>query len=153
MSAINKLKSKLTATRKDAWSAFKGGLKIKGYEYYQPPAAVKYRYPAPGSCALDETDKFNLYKADWKMPFRTSQFNIQKIEHTYHDDDPREAMTYVSHDTGLDANRARHGLYDQAILDEATPVLKENAKIGIHDGDVHSEELRSELWAGFERQE
>jgi len=38
-------------------------------------------------------------------------------------------------------------------LNEATPFLKENAKIGIRDGDVHGEELRSELWAGFERQE
>ena len=112
MSAINKLKNRLSSTRKEVWSAFKGGLKIKGYEYYQPPAAVKYRYPAPGSCALDETDKFNMYKSDWKQPFRTSEYNIQKINLTYHDDDPREAMTYVSDIPKLDGSRPRHGVYD-----------------------------------------
>ena len=102
---------------------------------------------------MDETDKFNLYKADWKMPFRTSQFNIQKTELRYHDDDPKEAMTYISHENKLDGSRARHGQYDQAILNEAEPFLKENAQIGLHSGDVHGDDLRNELWAGFERQE
>jgi len=40
---------KITKQRTELWNAFKGGLKIKGYEYYQPPAEIKYRYPAPGS--------------------------------------------------------------------------------------------------------
>ena len=31
--------------------------------------------------------------------------------------------------------------------------MKENVKVGMHDGDVHSEAHRNELWAGFERQE
>jgi len=84
------------------------------------------------------------------MPFRTSQFNIQKTEFKYHDDDPREAMTYVSDIPKLDAKRARHGSYDQAILDEATPILKENAKHNLYEGDIHGEEVRNELWASFD---
>lgn len=69
---VDRVLNKITKARPEMWSAFKGTFKIKGYEYYQPPAEIKYRYPAPGSCAIDETDKFNLYKQDWKKPFRTS---------------------------------------------------------------------------------
>lgn len=39
--------------RSDAWVAFKRSISITGYKYYVPPPEVKYRYPAPGSCALD----------------------------------------------------------------------------------------------------
>lgn len=56
--------------RADAWDAFKKALSITGYKYYVPPAEVKYRYPAPGSCALDVEDHPNLYKNNWKTPFR-----------------------------------------------------------------------------------
>lgn len=84
------------------------------------------------------------------MPFRTSAFNIQKTELTYHDDDPREAMTYVSDIPQLDGKRARHGEYDQAILDEARPIWKENVKQNLYEGDVFSEQVRNELWASFD---
>ena len=75
--------------RRDAWAAFKTGLQIKGYKYYQPPEQIKYRYPAPGSCPLDVADHPNLYKNDWKTPFRNSDYNIQKVEWSYDDDDLR----------------------------------------------------------------
>ena len=66
--------------QKDMWGAFKEGLAIKGYAYYEPPAQIKYRYPAPGSCPLDVADHPNLYKNDWKVPFRNSDYNIAKVE-------------------------------------------------------------------------
>ncbi len=69
---VDRVINKLQKQRLELWGAFKTGIKIKGYEYYKPPKEIKYRYPAPGSCALDETDKFNLYKNDWKEPFRVS---------------------------------------------------------------------------------
>lgn len=34
MSTINRLTSKISKTKDEIWTAFKGGLKIKGYEYY-----------------------------------------------------------------------------------------------------------------------
>lgn len=77
--------------RLDMWNHFKTGINMKGYEYYQPPDEVMYRYPAPGSCALDENDHQNLYNEDWKTPFRQSVYNISKIEIIRDDDDPRQA--------------------------------------------------------------
>ena len=35
--------------QKDMWSAFKAGISIKGYHYYEAPEEIKYRYPAPGA--------------------------------------------------------------------------------------------------------
>lgn len=61
--------------RADLWGAFKNGISLTGYSYYEPPAGVAYRYPAPGSCSLDKEDHINLYKNDWKEPFRTSDYN------------------------------------------------------------------------------
>ena len=55
-------------------------------------------------------------------------------------------MTYVSDIPKLDGSRKRHGDYDQAILNEARPIMQENKKLNIHDGDIHSEEVRNELW-------
>lgn len=62
--------------RAEAWSAFKKGISITGYKYYQPPSAYKFRFPSPGSCQLDWADHPNLYKNDWKTPFRQSEYNI-----------------------------------------------------------------------------
>lgn len=67
-------------TRKELWNSFKQAISIKGYHYYQPPPEVKYRYPAPGSCAFDQEDHFHMYKNDWKEPFRTSEYNISRKE-------------------------------------------------------------------------
>lgn len=56
---------------------------VKGHEYYKIPSEIRYRYPAPGSCPLDETDHPNLFKKHWKTPFRDSPFNIRSKEKTY----------------------------------------------------------------------
>lgn len=86
---MDKVVNTVKKTRADMWGAFKAGLSIKGYKYYEPPSQIKYRYPAPGSCSLDHLDHPNLYKNDWKTPFRQSDYNIQKIELVYDDEDPR----------------------------------------------------------------
>ena len=84
----SKIVQAASKTKSELWGAFKSGISIKGYQYYQPPAEIKYRYPAPGSCALSETDHFNLYKNDWKEPFRTSEYNTTQIEKSLDDLDP-----------------------------------------------------------------
>ena len=107
----DKIAKAANRARFDMWQSFKNGLKIKGYEYYEPPQELTYRYPAPGSCPLDELDHPNLYKNDWKTPFRTSEYNISKIEQVYDDEDPRQATSYVSFKPTLDPNGKR-GKYD-----------------------------------------
>jgi len=102
----------------------KKGINIHGYEYYKPPEGVKYRYPAPGSCALDVDDHFNLYKDDWKRPFRQSELNIRAIEQTLDDEDPRQAESFISEIPQLNADHPREGPYDKALLNEAQPELK-----------------------------
>jgi hypothetical protein len=81
MSAIVAAKNAIVNTvkiaRADAWSAFKAGISIRGYKYYEPPKELKYRYPAPGSCPHDVEDYPHLYKNDWKTPFRQSEYNIR----------------------------------------------------------------------------
>ena len=47
------------------------------------PDMIKYRYPAPGSAALDRVDHPNLFKKHWKTPFRNSPYNIRVKEKTY----------------------------------------------------------------------
>ena len=93
---MDKLIKRAKGVRANAWDAFKEGLKIPGYKYYQPPPEVKYRFPAPGSCAMDEHDHPNLYKNDWKTPFRHSDYNTTKIEMKYDDEDPRQAENFIS---------------------------------------------------------
>lgn len=62
--------------RRDMWQAFKSGISITGYRhngnygYYKLHDSLKMRYPAPGSCALEELNHPNLFKNDWKIPYR-----------------------------------------------------------------------------------
>jgi hypothetical protein len=109
---MDKIIKAASKARRDGWQAFKSGISLKGYDYYKPPEAVKYRYPAPGSCALDVDDHFNLYKDDWKRPFRQSEFNIRPIEQRFDDDDPRQATSYISGVPQLDPHHPREGSYD-----------------------------------------
>lgn len=139
--------------RGEMWSAFKVGLQIKGYKYYEPPAAIKYRYPAPGSCSLDVTDHPNLYKNDWKVPYRTSDYNIAKIEVAYRDDDPEQAENYVTKVPELDASDPVRGKYDQAMLDEYQPSLKSQTLFSDHLDNLTGEEMRSQLWQVWDSQE
>jgi hypothetical protein len=80
---MDKVLGKINQTRLNWWQAFKLGVNLKGYDYYKPPAELKYRYPAPGSAPLDEVDHPHLYKKHWKTPYRESPYNIQKKEKKY----------------------------------------------------------------------
>jgi len=71
---------RLNLTRKNWYEAFKMGMMIKGYEYYEAPGEIRYRYPAPGSVALDDSSYPHLFKKHWKTPFRDSHFNIRQQE-------------------------------------------------------------------------
>lgn len=53
---------------------------IKGYEYYDIPEELRYRYPSPGSVAMDHVSYPHLFKKHWKMPFRDSPYNIRRQE-------------------------------------------------------------------------
>ena len=145
----DKIVTAVKKSRADVWASFKKGISITGYKYYKPPPEVKYRYPAPGSCALDTTDRAHMYKLDWKTPFRVSDYNVRSIELSYDDDDPRSAINYSSSIPQFDGTHKRFGKYDQEILDSATPPVK--------SGLIHEElppgsvELKDELWAEFNR--
>ena len=132
------------------WDAFKRGISITGYKYYEAPPELKYRYPAPGSCAFDVEDHPNLYKNDWKTPFRQSDYNIAKIEFTYSDDDPRQARNYVAYIPEFDGEGKRKK-YDKAMLLEQQPPIKSKVLYG--DLDLKSDEARNLLWADFDARE
>lgn len=85
---------------------------MKGYGYYKPPPEIKYRYPAPGSCALDEVDHPNLYKKHWKTPYRESPYNIQKKEKKMSDEE--NTQLYASSFPEFDPN----DYCDQLIMRE-----------------------------------
>lgn len=64
------------------WGSFVRGLSITGYKYYKGKLedGVHFRYPAPGSGALDYEERPNLYKQHWKTPFRQSEYFVSKKE-------------------------------------------------------------------------
>lgn len=131
----------------DMWGAFKAGISIKGYRYYEPPATIKYRYPAPGSCSLDVADHPNLYKNDWKVPFRNSEYNIAKIERTLEDMDPLQAENTISKFVDLDPNHKLAGPYDQLMLEQMVPKKKQS----VHLEDLDEvEDMKDELWGVFD---
>lgn len=117
------------------------------------PEGIKYRYPAPGSCPLDVMDNPNLYKNDWKVPFRNSDYNIQKVEWSYDDDDLRQAENYVSKALTHNPNDKLAGKYDQLLLNQAVPEMTDNQSILFGDMDtVNDEAKRDELWECFDNQ-
>ena len=140
--------------RLDAWSAFKSGLAIKGYSYYEVPENLKYRYPAPGSCPMDVADHPNLYKNDWKVPFRVSDYNISKVEKRLWDDDWEQCENYTSNFVALDAENKRYGEYDTVMLQSQEPNT-DNVR-GIYEGawaDLGGEDARKAIWEEMEDQE
>ena len=149
----DKIIKSVKKTRAEMWASFKVGLQIKGYKYYEPPSGIKYRYPAPGSCSMDVADHPNLYKNDWKVPFRTSDYNIQKIEVAYRDDDPEQAENYISKLPELDASHPVRGKYDQALLNEAIPPVKQSVLFEEYQDNLTGEEMRDQLWSVWESQE
>ena len=80
---VDRLVAKARKTRTNWWEAFKLAGRVRGHEYYEIPDAIQYRYPAPGSCPVDQSDHPNLYKKHWKTPFRDSPYNIRPKEKTY----------------------------------------------------------------------
>jgi len=103
---MNRLVNKVQSTRKNWFEAFKVGCNIHGYNYYEMPAEIRYRYPAPGSGALDSTSHPHLYKKHWKTPFRDSQFNIRNKEKRISLAD--DAIHHVSNLPNLDPENPNH---------------------------------------------
>ena len=93
-------------------------------------------------------DHANLYKNDWKEPFRTSDYSINRIEQVYDDEDIRQSVNYISNMPKLDATNKREGKYDQAILNEIDPVVR--GEVLYENQDITSEEFRQELWKEFD---
>ncbi len=142
---MDKVLAKVSQTRLNWYHAVKGGLLVKGYEYYKPPPEIKYRYPAPGSCPLDEVDHPHLYKKHWKTPFRESPYNIQKKEKIITDEENVEV--YVSSIPEFDPNNH----YDQLLMREH--LASTGGKKQMFDQENMSiEERQNELWAAFEEQ-
>lgn len=109
---MNRLANKASATRTNWWEAFKVTCNIHGYNYYEIPSELRYRYPAPGSGALDSASYPHLFKRHWKTPFRDSNFNIRnKPKRVAWDDD---ATNYVDKLPSLDPNNP----YDAEMLKE-----------------------------------
>jgi len=73
---MEKVLTKVNKTRLNWWAAFKQSVNMKGFDYYQPPPELKYRYPAPGSVPLDKVNQPHLYKKHWKTPYRESNYSI-----------------------------------------------------------------------------
>mmetsp|Transcript_31773 Transcript_31773/g.43029 ORF Transcript_31773/g.43029 Transcript_31773/m.43029 type:complete len:107 (+) Transcript_31773:40-360(+) len=77
---MDKILKQAHKTKGNAWAAFKDACNLPGLRYYDHPAELKFRYPAPGSCAHDKTDHPNLFKRHWKTPFKDSHLNIRTDE-------------------------------------------------------------------------
>ena len=142
---MDKVLAKVSQTRLNWYQAIKGGLLIKGYDYYQPPPEIKYRYPAPGSVPHDQVDHPHLYKKHWKTPFRESPYNIQKKEKLITDEENVEV--YVSSIPDFDPTNH----YDQLLQREH--LASTGGKKQMFDQESMSiEERQSELWTAFESQ-
>lgn len=136
---MDKVLGKINQTRLNWWQAFKGGMNIKGYDYYKPPPELKYRYPAPGSCPHDEVDHPHLYKKHWKTPYRESTLNIQKKEKLITDDENVEVYSPKA----PEFNPADH--FDQLIMREQLPLM-EGKKEMFDQENMSLEERKDELW-------
>lgn len=133
----------------DVWGAFKESVKIPGYAYYEPPAQLKYRFPAPGSCPMDKMDHPNLYKEDWRTPYRVSPFNIQKVE-TFEDiHDPNYTTMYAGRPVTYDTEHPVRGKYDAKLLEEAEPTT--TPTVAYQNMNIETD-LKAEMWKSFEDQ-
>lgn len=92
---VDKLVKRVYKARDDWWLAAKlcGNM---GYPYYYDiPKNLRYRYPAPGSCTLDEVSHPHLFKKHWKTPYRNSPYNIRQKEKNIGISDESNATTLV----------------------------------------------------------
>ena len=146
----DKIVKAVKKSRAGVWSAFKKGVSLQGYKYYDAPQEIKYRYPAPGSVALDEADKRFQTKLDWKTPYKNTNYYVRPTEPLIDYEDPAITQAYVSSIPQFDGKHPRFGSYDQAVLDSAIPELK--AKLMSPELEVGSEALKEALWADWDMQ-
>jgi hypothetical protein len=129
--------------RADMWDSVVKGLSITGYKYYKPHESlgIHFRYPAPGSGALDWEDHPNLYKQHWKTPFRQSEYNISQKEKKVD-----RSKAYIGWTPELDPNNptdAKVMMYQQLPIDHHDPLFEKGE-------DMTDDAHRDILWSAFE---
>lgn len=142
---VDKLLSKAKTTRNNWFEAFKLAGNVKGHKYYEIPAALKYRYPAPGSCPLDKSDHPNLYKKHWKTPFRDSPYNIRQKEKTY--SIAENSDHFLPEIPQLDPENNE---FDRQLSLQQLPKMDDVKLAQEADVAPDSDEAISEMWAEFE---
>lgn len=143
---IERLVSQAQKTQKNWFEAFKAAGNLHGYNYYEIPPELRYRYPAPGSCHHTKTDMPNLFKKHWKTPFRDSQFNIRGEERY-----PSVAEQFDHEISGLVELNAegQFGELDKVLALDQQPKT-DDLKLS-HDGTaLDSPEMVERLWSEFE---
>lgn len=140
---MDKILKRVKKVRNNWSEAFKVSVNIHGYNYYDLPGELRYRYPAPGSCALDKTSHLHLFKNHWKVPFRDSHFNVRAIplKTTW----PDETDHYISEFPSLDPNNEDHA----ELLKEPQPDVSHLQPLWTNK-DLESEEMLALMHTGFE---
>ncbi len=109
---MDKVVSKVKKVRGNWWEAFKVSIKIRGFNYYEPTAEVKYRFPAPGSCPQRPQDIPHLYKHDWKIPFKDSPFNIRdNVTKKFIPQEQSDTFASCHANTNFDPNNEKDARY------------------------------------------
>lgn len=144
---MDRIVKRVNQTRTNWLEAFKVSCNIHGYNYYDIPENLRYRYPAPGSCALEKHSYPHLFKKHWKTPFRDSNYNLRMREHNISWED--DAETYISEVPHLDPNKP---LDAEILKQHAQPNLDDLYLVHDHeeDGALDSPENLDELWDEFE---
>lgn len=138
---VDKVAQRLNITRRNWYDAFKMGLSIKGYEYYKIPEEIRFRYPAPGSVALDDSSYPHLFKKHWKTPFRDSHFNIRPLEKKLEQDE--NTKHYISGLVTFNPDTEPH------LAGMQMPDVSDLEICSDHP-DLNSEEMTKQLWEEFE---
>ena len=131
--AMDRILGRLNQMRVNWWQALKKGISIKGYTYYKPPPEIKYRYPAPGSCPINPNENINLFKMQYKTPYRESPFNIQPKELRITDEQNVEMTESAIPE--LDPNNE----YDRLIMREQLPNLTDKKLLYEPDEEMNDE--------------
>lgn len=148
---MERIISKIKRTRYNWWEAFKEGIKLRGYYYYKMPPELKWRYPSPGSVPLTKDDRRNLYRHDWKTPFKESIYNIRVKEQGPYWNDPEVTKMFASDKlTPLDPNKEQHRnimmgptidrrlkMPEQENFDVINDPLKTREEVGQEMREVH----------------
>ena len=143
---MDRILKRAAKTRGNWLEAFKVACNIHGYNYYEIPGELRYRYPAPGSCALDRTSHPHLFKRHWKTPYRDSNLNIRPKEKkiSWADDADHHISKVPKLDPAIE--------YDAEQLKKQQPPLDDLTEvIGDRGADYYeSEEMLAALRADFE---